>query len=63
MELYVKRLVEMGFLIPNPNSTWKVEPILVPMKISKSKYRLAIDLRPVNAATIRQAWPLPNIDS
>ena len=63
MELYVKKLVEMGFLIPNPRATWQAAPILVPKKNSKSKYRLAIDLRPFNAATIKQAWPMPHLDS
>ena len=63
MELYVKKLVEMGFLIPNPNTTWKAAPLLVFKKNSKSKYRLAIDMRLVNAATMKQACPMPHLDS
>ena len=63
MELYVKKLVEMGFLIPNPNATWQAALIFVPEKNFKSKYRLAIDLQPVNAATIKRAWLMPHLDS
>ena len=33
MELCVKKLVEMGFLIPNLNATWQSAPVLVPKKI------------------------------
>ena len=32
-------------------------------KKSRSKYRLARDLLPVNVATMRESWPMPNLDS
>lgn len=59
---YVDKLVEMGFFIPNPNAQWQAAPLLVP-KNSKACFRTTIDLRPVNAATIKQAWPMPNLDA
>ena len=62
MEIYVKHIVEMGFLIPNSTDTWPPAPILVPKKKSGSNHCLVIDLRPVSAETIRQAWPIPHID-
>ena len=63
LENYVDKLVEMNFIVPNPDAAWQAAPILVPKKNSKAKYRLAIDPRPVNAATIKQAWPMPHLDS
>lgn len=60
---YVQKLVEMGFLIPNPDAEWQAAPLLVPKPGSKAQLRLAIDLRPVNAATVKQAWPMPHLDS
>ena len=60
---YVDRLLEMGFVVNNPNASWQAAPLMVPKPGSRAKYRLAIDLRPVNAATIKEAWPMPHIDS
>ena len=60
---YVKALVDMNFLVPTPDASWQAAPLLVAKRNSKAKFRLAIDLRPVNAATIKQAWPMPNLDS
>ena len=63
LEKYVEKLVEMNFIVPNPDAAWQAAPFLVPKKNSNAKYRLAIDLRHVNAATIKQAWPMPQFDS
>ena len=60
---YVDKLVAMNFFKPNPDAQWQAAPLLVPKKGSKARFRLAIDLRPVNAATVKQAWPMPHIDS
>ena len=38
-------------------------PLIVPKGRSRSKYRMAIDLRPVNAATIKESWPMPHLES
>ena len=63
LEKYVKALVDMNFLVPNSDASWQAAPLLVAKRNSKAKFRLATDLRPVNAATIKQAWPMPNLDS
>ena len=63
LNAYVKQLVEMKFLVPNPEAEWQAAPILVPKPGSKAKLRMAIDLRPVNAATVKQSWLMPHIDS
>lgn len=59
---YVEKLVEMGFLIPNPNTQWQSTPHLVP-KQSKAHYRTTIDLRSVNTSTESQAWPMQNLEA
>lgn len=59
---YVDQLVSMGFLIPIPDAEWQAAPLLVPKPKSKAQFRLAVDLRPVNAANIKQAWPMPHLD-
>ena len=38
-------------------------PLLVPKPGSKVKLRMAVDLRPVNAATIKESWPMPHLES
>ena len=63
LEKYVKALVDMNFLVPNPDASWQSAPLLVAKRNSKAKFRPAIDLRSVNAATIKQAWSMPNLDS
>lgn len=53
----------MEFLIRNAEAEWQVAPLLVPKPGSKAKLRLAIDLRPINTATVNQSWPMPHLDS
>lgn len=55
-------LVKMGFLKVCPTASWQAAPHLVP-KDSKTKYRTTIDLRPVNAATKAEQWPMPIIEA
>ena len=63
LEKYVEKLVEMNFIVPKPDAAWQAALILVPKKNSRAKYKLAFHLRPVNAATIKQARPMPHLDS
>ena len=60
---YIDKLIDMGFVVMNPRASWQAAPLMVPKPGSKAKFRLAIDLRPVNSATIKEAWPMPHIDS
>ena len=59
---YIDKLVDMGFIIPNANADWQAAPLLVPKK-GPAQFRMTIDLRPVNSATIKHAWPMPHLDS
>lgn len=63
LNAYFKRLMELDFCMEMPTATWQAAPLLVAKPKSKAKYRLAIDLRPVNAATIKESWPMPHLDS
>lgn len=50
MDVYFTKLVNMDFLKIDPQAFWQASTHLVP-KDSKSKFRITIDLRPVNSAT------------
>ncbi len=63
MNKYLKELVEMGFMRPNPNAEWASPPLIVPKPGSTAKYRFTIDLRGVNSATVPITWPMPHIES
>lgn len=53
----------MGFVRKNPNARWAAAPLVVPKPSSKAKFRMTVDMRPVNAATEATSWPMPHIDS
>lgn len=63
LEKYTNQLLEMDFFEEMPTAAWQAAPLLVPKPGSKSKLRMAIDLRPVNAATVKESWPMPHLDS
>ena len=63
LDKYLKKLLELDFCEEMPTASWHAAPLLVLKNNSKSKYRLAIDLRPVNAATTKESWPMPHLDS
>ena len=63
LKKYVKQLVKMGSLVPNPDAEWKAAPHIVPKPNSKVRFRMIIDLRPVNSVTTKTAWPMPHLDS
>lgn len=57
---YLSQIVDFGFIKPSTQATWLAAPHLVPKKFA-SKFRTKIDLRPVNATTIYEQGPMPNI--
>lgn len=59
---FIDKLVETGFLIEHPSATWQAAPLRVLKPGSTGKYRLVIDLKPVNTSTIKEQWPLPHIE-
>ena len=62
LDAYLKELVDLGFCEEMATATWQAAPLLVHKKESRSKYKLAIDLRPVNEATMKDSWPMPHLD-
>lgn len=54
--MYVETLKSMDFVQDMPNADWQPAPLLVlyPKTGSRAKFRMAVDLRPVNAATIKE---------
>ena len=48
---YIDQLVKMGMLIEMSTAKWQSVPLLVLKPGTKVKYRMAIDIKPLNAAT------------
>lgn len=63
LDQYVDALRKMGFVKDMPTATWQAAPLLVPKRDSKAPFRMAVDLRPVNSATEKEAWPMPHLES
>ena len=59
---YINQLERMGFVEKMPDAAWQAAPLLVP-KSGSAKYRMTVDLRPINSVTIKEPWPMPNIDA
>jgi len=47
---------------PAERTEWVCAPLIVP-KSPPAMYRLTVDYRPLNAATQKTAWPMPQIDA
>jgi len=62
LERVTDKLLELGFLRTSKKTEWVAAPLVVP-KAPPANFRLTIDLRPVNAATIPMTWPMPNIEA
>lgn len=63
MENYIQALLDLGIFTDEIVADWHAAPLIVPKLNSKSPYRMAIELRPVHAATIQKAWPMPNLEA
>lgn len=62
MTRYVRQLLNLGFVKNVTSPEWVSAPLIVP-KRPLAMYRLTIDYRPINNATIPTFWPMPNIDA
>ena len=63
---FMTQAEDFGLMRKNTNATWASAPLLVPKPLQDEeelRYRLAFDLRAVNAVTVPLSWPLPHIDS
>lgn len=58
---YLTKLAEFGLIKSDSKASWQAAPHLVPK--GKSNWRITIDLRPINAATKSENWPMPNLES
>ena len=63
LEKYAQTLKDIGFFVDMPTAQWQAAPLLVPKPGLKAKLRMAVDLRPFNAATIKEPWPMPHLES
>ena len=63
LDSYLKALVDLDMCVELPNADWQAAPLCVAKPGSRSKFRLAIDLRPVNSATVKESWPMPHLES
>lgn len=59
---YLSQLAMLWYMEPNANALWQAVPQLVPRE-SPTKFKITIDTRPVNTATIKEQWPMTNIDA
>lgn len=59
---YVRELTKLGFVKKTIAPEWVSAPLIVP-KRPPAMYRLTLDYRPVNSATIPTFWPMPNIEA
>ena len=57
----VQELVKVGYIYRNNASKWACAPLIVP-KEGKEGYRFTVDLRPINAQTKKNVWPMPHAD-
>lgn len=63
LDKYITELVQMGFLQEMPKAEWQSAPLLVLKPSSKSKFRITVDLRPLNAATRKESWSMTHVES
>ncbi|ETV79142.1 hypothetical protein H257_07229 [Aphanomyces astaci] len=62
MQKHVEELEKAGFIYRNPTSRWACAPLIVRKPHTKDKFRMAVDLRPVNSQTEQIAWPMPMLE-
>lgn len=56
------KFVSLTSIKPGPQTSWQAARHLVPID-SKAKFRIPVDLHPVNDANIAEQWPMPMIEA
>jgi hypothetical protein len=56
----LQKLLKVGFIYPITDSQWVSPLVVVPKK--NGKWRICVDYRELNKATLRDHFPLPFID-
>lgn len=59
---YCRLLIQLGFVEPVTSTEWVSAPLVV-LKRPPENYRLKIDYRSVNSATVPNFCPMPNIEA
>lgn len=59
---YVSQLEKLKLVKAAIRTEWVSAPLIVPKK-PPAMYRMTVDYRPINAATIKNTWPMPHIDA
>lgn len=59
---YTSQLEQMGFVKPAIQPEWVAAPLIAPKK-PPALFRLKMDYRPINAATKKTVWPMPQLDA
>lgn len=54
--------LKAGYIYKNPSTKWAYATLVVP-KLDKEGFHFTVDLRPVNAQTKRNVWPMPHADT
>lgn len=60
MKVFTEKLLQYGFVSPNPEAQWTSAPLMV-QKPGTKKFRMTFDLRCINRATKAVSWPMPHI--
>ena len=60
IEKEVKKLLDAKIIIPLRYSTWVAN--LVPVRKKNGEIRLCVDFRNLNRSSLKDNYPLPNID-
>lgn len=53
----------MDFVEDFPFAEWQATRLIIPKPGSKAKYRMTVDHRRVNAASIRESWSILHLES
>ena len=63
LDKYIEKIREIEFFVELSTAEWLAAPLLVPERDSKAKFGMDVDPRPINAASIKESWPMPHLDS
>ena len=63
LNAYVKTLIDQDFVEERTTTTWQSAPLLVLKPGSTDRYLMTVDTMGLNAATVKEFWPMPHLDS
>lgn len=63
IDSYKNNLVELDMAEERPPASWQSAPLAILKPGTKDLFRMAVDLRTLNAATVQEDWPKPHLES